>query len=197
MAQIRYIGLVAAAATLVLVAGSNTAQAQSEAPDGIWVAGGINASAAFRHWGPDGAGVRLEAGIPLVEAGPGLLNLALPLSTVHDPYRGGVRARRNSLMLAPEIQWEYPFDINMPHRLSLSPAFGMGIVGGIWDGGRDIDGGGAFMINWKTGVNLRFGFDFGLILQIQPLGFTFNLPFRDGDTFYTAYEWYTSVGYRF
>lgn len=206
MTHFRYVGLMVAAAACLVLGASSSAEAQynaggSVAPDGMWFAGGINASNSFddddfrdfRLDGPDGAGIRIEFGIPLTLVGPGQLGLVLPISTVHENLPGDWRF--NSVTFAPEIQWEYVFPIRMRHRFSLSPQAGFGF-GGVWFGGNDVGDDGSFMILWKTGVNLRFGFDFGLILQVQPLGFTFNIPTDSDFDFYAAYEFYTGVGYR-
>lgn len=199
MAHFRYIGLVVAAAALMVLGVPAASQAQegynaggSTAPDGWWLAGGPNAGAALGNKSPDGAGIRLEGGIPLTLVGPGQLSLVLPVSTVTEGFPGG---RVNSITFYPEVQWEYVFPIHMQHRFSIAPQAGFGI-GGVWAHVNSGGSNGAFMIGFKTGVVLRFVFDFGLLLETQPMGFTFNIPFGNNADFYTSYEWYAGVGYR-
>lgn len=201
MAQIRYIVLTVAAACVVALGAPQLAQAEarynsagSTAPDGLWLAGGLNATSAFNYNGPDGAGIRLEAGIPLTLVGPGQLTLVLPLSTETEGHGHGVRL--NTFMFSPEVQWQYILPIHMKHQFSISPQLGMGF-GGEWVHDSNVGNQGAFMLNFKTGVVARFVFDFGLLLEMQPLGFTFNIPFGNPFDFFAAYEWYAAVGYRF
>jgi hypothetical protein len=189
----------AGAVALALAVFTGEAQAQkgynkggSRAPDGLWLSGGVNASSG-RGWG--GAGVRLEVGIPLTLVGPGQLGLVVPLSTYHhgrgrrfDDWRG----RWNVMQVVPEVQWEYVFPIKMRHRLSISPQGGFGF-GGMWHSRADREG--AFLIIFKTGAVVRFGMENGFMVQMQPVGVSFNIPAgRYG--FWAAYEWYTTICYR-
>jgi hypothetical protein len=169
----------------------------SRAPDGVWFSGGINvAGGGWRG----GAGVRLEAGIPLTLVGPGQLSLVIPLSTYHRAYGWGRRwddrgwrGRTNVVQVVPELQWEYVFPIRMRHRLSISPQGGFGF-GGLWHSHRDDPG--AFLIIMKTGAVVRFGMENGFIVQMQPVGVLFNIPASAYYGFWASYEWYTTVGYR-
>jgi hypothetical protein len=195
----------AGAVVLALVVFTGEAEAQkgynkggSRAPDGIWLSGGINTSSGR---GGGGAGIRLEVGIPLTLVGPGQLGLVVPLSTYHHArgrrgrwyYDGGWRGRSNVMQVVPEVQWEYVFPIKMRHRFSISPQGGFGI-GGLWHSHGDHAG--AFLIIFKTGAVLRFGLENGFIVQMQPVGVTFNIPAHRDIGFWAAYEWYTTVGYR-
>lgn len=169
----------------------------SRAPDGIWFSGGVNAASGAR-WRGGGAGIRLEVGIPLTLAGPGQLGLALPFSTLHRGrgWGTGWRGRTNVVRAVPEVQWEYVFPIRMPHRLSISPQAGFGF-GGLWHSHWDGQPArGTFLIIFGTGAVVRFGMDNGFMVQMQPVGVSFNVPTHGGYAFWAGYEWYTTIGYR-
>jgi len=193
---------VTAGLAFLLMASSAQAQGKynkggSRAPDGVWLAGGLNVSAGG---GPDGAGVRLEVGVPLKVVGPGQFSLAFPFSTYHDPYHHGPDDfRDNVASVGAEVQYEYVFPIKMKPRLGLSPLFGLGL-GGIWRGGHHVrNDDGAFLMTWRLGAVLRLGFENGLILAMEPFAVTLNAAFdyRPYHDFFANYEWYFLAGYRF
>lgn len=169
--------------------GGGTATA-SNAPTGLWVAGGV-ATSAFR--GPFGTGgLRAEVGLPLAEIGPGTLDLALPVSW---QARGGLHI----VDLVPEVQFEIEIPLDIPQRLTIAPYAGLGISLLFWDLG------GPFGGNDYTGVALqlpmgawgRFTFANGLMLQVMPLGMSFNIGLNDeSDGFYMRYHFFAMAGYR-
>lgn len=177
---------------VALLAREVEAQSPEAAPDGMWLGGGLNTSAGA---GPDGPGVRLEAGYPLRDVGPGQLSLVVPFSTYHDP--GPSDDRTNVIQVVPELQWEYALPIDMAPTLSVSPVFGFG-PGGIWTNRNQQGNDGAFLLTWRFGALVRLGFDNGAMVAMQPAGITFNTAIGDGalDGLYTNYEWYLVAGYR-
>jgi len=167
-------------------------QAAPLAPEGMWLGGGLNASGGA---GPGGPGVRLEAGFPLRDVGPGQLSFTVPFSTYHDP--GPNNDRTNVVQVVPELQWEYELPIDMAPTLSISPVVGVG-AGGLWTNRTQQSNRSSFLLTGRFAAVVRLGFDNGAMLAMQPVGVTFNTAIGGGkqDGLYANYEWYLLAGYR-
>jgi hypothetical protein len=162
-------------------------------PVGPWFGLGVTV------YGPGGPAMRLEAGIPVGEIGPGTIALQLPLFYERDAFSFmGLSYKFNALGFVPGVAFEFVV-LDAPGRLSILAEAGGGVFltvektpevfGMPGSGGRDTNVLGAF----RAAGAVRYLFPFGLYLQTQPLGLQARFGKGGGDA---AYEFGLLVGYR-
>ena len=166
-----------AQSTLVVDDGGQGDQTDAGTNNGPWVSFGVNL------WSKNGsdAGMRFEGGWPLMDISEGRLSLVLPF--VWNP--GG---NNHTLSIVPGVRFEWPV-LDKYGQLLVWGDFGFGV--NIFTGGP----GSTTYAGMRFASGATFIFPFNMLLTMQPVGVMANMGHNP--TGGAAYEFMTSIGYRF
>ncbi len=152
-------------------------------PNGMWVAGGLAVNVTRGPW-PWGGG-SVELGLPLARDRGAELDLVLPL------YSGS--GWPHFLAFTPEVQYAIALDAGIDPKIELVPSVGLGALFYF-----DLN---SVAISIPVGFTARVTFPSGVLIQMTPVGFTFDVIVSDaedwGDRFFMKYQFFLEAGYRF